>query len=306
MSEFLIFGHKSPDTDSICASLVMEKFNKNNGIDAKAVRLGELNKETKYVLEKLGVEAPRLIEKVENGQQVILVDHNSFSESVNNIENAKIEMVVDHHKLSGIVTAEPLYYLAEPVGCTCTLMCKKFRQSNMQIEKNEAMLMLSAIISDTLLFKSPTCTEYDKMAAEELAKIANVNIEEYGMEMLKAGTDLSDISDKGLLSLDAKEITIGNLKTIIAQVNTASIPEMMQRKEKVEEEMKKVIEEKGLDLFFFAITDIINSNTQAIVLGEKSEIVEPAYNIKLENNTVFLEGVVSRKKQIIPVLTKYA
>lgn len=306
MSEFLIFGHKSPDTDSICASLVMEKFNKNSGIDAKAVRLGELNKETKYVLEKLGVEAPRLIEKVENGQQVILVDHNSFSESVNNIENAKIEMVVDHHKLSGIVTAEPLYYLAEPVGCTCTLMCKKFRQSNMQIEKNEAMLMLSAIISDTLLFKSPTCTEYDKMAAEELAKIANVNIEEYGMEMLKAGTDLSDISDKGLLSLDAKEITIGNLKTIIAQVNTASIPEMMQRKEKVEEEMKKVIEEKGLDLFFFAITDIINSNTQAIVLGEKSEIVEPAYNIKLENNTVFLEGVVSRKKQIIPVLTKYA
>lgn len=306
MSEFLIFGHKSPDTDSICASLVMEKFNKNNGIDAKAVRLGELNKETKYVLEKLGVEAPRLIEKVENGQQVILVDHNSFSESVNNIENAKIEMVVDHHKLSGIVTAEPLYYLAEPVGCTCTLMCKKFRQSNMQIEKNEAMLMLSAIISDTLLFKSPTCAEYDKMAAEELAKIANVNIEEYGMEMLKAGTDLSDISDKGLLSLDAKEITIGNLKTIIAQVNTASIPEMMQRKEKVEEEMKKVIEEKGLDLFFFAITDIINSNTQAIVLGEKSEIVEPAYNIKLENNTVFLEGVVSRKKQIIPVLTKYA
>ncbi|MCI8548961.1 MAG: manganese-dependent inorganic pyrophosphatase, partial [Bacilli bacterium] len=113
MSEFLIFGHKSPDTDSICASLVMEKFNKNNGIDAKAVRLGELNKETKYVLEKLGIEAPRLIEKVENGQQVILVDHNSFSESVNNIENAKIEMVVDHHKLSGIVTAEPLYYLAE-------------------------------------------------------------------------------------------------------------------------------------------------------------------------------------------------
>lgn len=306
MSEFLIFGHKSPDTDSICASLVMEKFNKNNGIEAEAVRLGELNKETKYILEKLGIEEPRLIEKIENEQQVILVDHNSFSESVNNIENAKIEMVVDHHKLSGIVTAEPLYYLAEPVGCTCTLMCKKFRQSNMQIEKKEAMLMLSAIISDTLLFKSPTCTEYDKMAAEELAKIANVNIEEYGMEMLKAGTDLSDVSDKGLLSVDAKEIQIGNLKTIIAQVNTASIPEMMQRKEKIEEEMKKVIEQKDLDLFFFAITDIINSNSQAIVLGNKANIVESAYNVKLENNTAFLEGVVSRKKQITPVLTKYA
>lgn len=306
MSEFLIFGHKSPDTDSICASLVMEKFNKNNGIDAKAVRLGELNKETKYVLEKLGVEAPELIEKVENGQPVILVDHNSFLESVDNIENAKIEMVVDHHKLTGMVTSEPIYYLSEPVGCTCTLMCKKFRQSNMKIEKREAMLMLSAIISDTLLFKSPTCTEYDKMAAKELAKIADINIEEYGMEMLKSGTDLSDVSEKGLIGLDAKEVKIGDLNTIIAQVNTASIPEMMQRKEKIEEEMKKVIEEKGLDLFFFAITDIINSNSQAIVLGNKANIVESAYNVKLENNTAFLEGVVSRKKQIIPVLTKYA
>ncbi len=304
MSEFLIFGHKSPDTDSICASLVMEKFNKNNGIDAKAVRLGEINKETKYVLEKLGIEAPQLIEKVENDQSVILVDHNSFTESVDNIENAKIEMVVDHHKLSGIVTAEPIYYLAEPVGCTCTLMCKKFRQSNMKIEKKEAMLMLSAIISDTLLFKSPTCTEYDKMAAEELAKIAEINIEEYGMEMLKAGTDLSDVSEKGLIGLDAKEISIGDLKTIIAQVNTASIPEMMQRKEKIQEEMKKVIDEKGLDLFFFAITDIINSNSQAIVLGDKANIVEKAYNVKLEDNTAFLEGVVSRKKQIIPIITK--
>jgi len=185
-------------------------------------------------------------------------------------------------------------------------MCKKFRQSNMKIEKREAMLMLSAIISDTLLFKSPTCTEYDKMAAKELAKIADINIEEYGMEMLKSGTDLSDVSEKGLIGLDAKEVKIGDLNTIIAQVNTASIPEMMQRKEKIEEEMKKVIEEKGLDLFFFAITDIINSNSQAIVLGNKANIVESAYNVKLENNTAFLEGVVSRKKQIIPVLTKYA
>lgn len=174
----------------------------------------------------------------------------------------------------------------------------------MKIEKREAMLMLIAIISDTLLFKSPTCTEYDKMAAEELAKIANVNIEEYGMEMLKAGTDLSDVSEKGLISLDAKEIEIGDLKTIIAQVNTASIPEMMQRKEKIEEEMKKVIDQKELDLFFFAITDIINSNSQAIVLGKKAGIVEQAYNVKLEDNTAFLEGVVSRKKQIIPILTK--
>lgn len=306
MSEILIFGHKNPDTDSICSSLVMETFNKNNGIDVEAVRLGEINKETKFVLEKLGIEIPRLVETVEDGQQVILVDHNEFAQSVNNIEKAKIEMVVDHHRISNFETAEPLYYLAEPVGSTATLICKKFQQANMKIGKKEATLMLSAIISDTLLFKSPTCTEYDKMAAQELAKIAGLNIEEYGMEMLKAGTDLSDLSEKGLINLDAKEVMLGELKAVIAQVNTASIPEMMERKEKIEEEMQKVIDEKGLDIFFFAITDIINSNSQAIVLGSKANIVEPSYNVKLENNTAFLEGVVSRKKQIIPVLTKNA
>lgn len=306
MSEILIFGHKNPDTDSICSALVMEKFNRNNGMDVEAVRLGDVNKETKFILDKLGIEAPRLIEKVENGQSVILVDHNEFSQSVDNIENAKIEMVIDHHRIGGLVTADPLYYYAEPVGCTATLLCKKFQQANMKIEKKEAMLMLSAIISDTLLFKSPTCTEYDKMAAEELAKMVGINIEEYGMELLKAGTDLSDVSEKGLIHLDAKEVMLGELKAVIAQVNTASIPEMMNRKERIEEEMIKVIEEKGLDLFFFAITDIINSNSQAIVLGKKASIVEPSYNVKLENNTAFLEGVVSRKKQIIPVLTKNA
>ena len=306
MSEILIFGHKNPDTDSICSALVMEKFNKNNGIDVEAVRLGNINKETKYVLDYLGIKEPRLIERVEDMQPVIMVDHNEFTQSVDNIQNAKIEMVIDHHRICNFETAEPLYYLAEPVGCTATLICKKFQQANMKIEKKEAVLMLSAIISDTLLFKSPTCTEYDKIAAEQLTKIAGININEYGMEMLKAGTDLSDLSEKGLINLDAKEVMLGDIKAIIAQVNTASIPEMMKRKDGILKAMQEKIDEKGLDLFFFAITDIINSNSQAIVLGKRADIVEPSYNVKLEDHTAFLEGVVSRKKQIIPVLTKNA
>ena len=165
--------------------------------------------------------------------------------------------------------------------------------------------MLSAIISDTLLFKSPTCTDEDKKVAEELNKIAMLNIEEYGLEMLKAGTDLSDFTAKELIDLDAKEFTIGDIKTIVAQVNTASIPDMMQRKDEIEEAIKETMEEKGLGLFFFAITDIINSNSQAIVFGN-TELVEKSYNVKIENNTAFLPGVVSRKKQIIPVLTENA
>lgn len=302
MSKILVFGHKNPDTDSICSALVKEKFEKNNGLDIEAVRLGNINKETKYVLNYLNIEEPRYIESIDDEQEVILVDHNEFTQSVNNIENAKIKKVVDHHRICEFKTAEPLYYLAEPVGCTSTILYKEFKRNNMQIERKEAILMLSAIISDTLLFKSPTCTEDDKLAAKDLASIANIDVEKYGLEMLKAGTDLSDLTELELINLDAKEVMLKNSKAIIAQVNTASIEDMMKRKDKIEEEMKKVIEEKNLDIFFFAITDIINSNSQAIVLGKKAYITESAYNVKLENNTAFLKGVVSRKKQIIPVL----
>lgn len=302
MSKILVFGHKNPDTDSICSALVKEKFEKNNGLEVEAVRLGNINKETKYVLNYLNIEEPRYIESIDDEQEVILVDHNEFTQSVNNIENAKIKKVVDHHRICEFKTAEPLYYLAEPVGCTSTILYKEFKRNNMQIERKEAILMLSAIISDTLLFKSPTCTEDDKLAAKDLANIANIDVEKYGLEMLKAGTDLSDLTELELINLDAKEVMLKNSKAIIAQVNTASIEDMMKRKDKIEEEMKKVIEEKNLDIFFFAITDIINSNSQAIVLGKKAYITESAYNVKLENNTAFLKGVVSRKKQIIPVL----
>lgn len=181
-----------------------------------------------------------------------------------------------------------------------------YKEYGFEIDEKIAVLMLSAIISDTLLFKSPTCTDEDRKAAEQLSKIVYpriLNVEEYGLEMLKAGTDLSDLTAAELINLDAKEVTIGNYKTIIAQVNTASITEMLNRKSEIEEVIKKSVEENGLDLFFFAITDIINSNSQVIAFG-KTELVEKSYGVKLENNTALLKGIVSRKKQIIPVLTE--
>lgn len=181
-----------------------------------------------------------------------------------------------------------------------------YNEKGFEIDKKLATLMLSAIISDTLLFKSPTCTKEDKKAAEELNKIAGLNVEEYGLEMLKAGTDLSDFTAEELIDLDAKEFTIGNTKTVVAQVNTASIPEMMERKEEIEEAIKNAVENKGINLFFFAITDIINSNSQVIAIGDRVELVEKSYKVKLKENTAFLPGIVSRKKQIIPVLTENA
>ena len=198
----------------------------------------------------------------------------------------------------------PLYYRAEPVGCTNTILYKMYVENNVEIPQNIAKAMLSAIISDTLLFKSPTCTEEDKIVAKELEQIAKVDAKEYGMELLKAGTDLSAYTIDEILNLDAKTVEIGDIKGIVAQITTADIPKTMEMQNDLEEGIKNIIGEKGLDFYILLVTDIINSNSQVIALGEKAEIVEKAYNDKLENNTMLVKGLVSRKKQVIPVITE--
>ena len=304
-NKVLIFGHKNPDTDTICSAIVKEILYKKNGCEkSKAVRLGNVNKETQYVLNYLGLEAPELIEKVEEGQEVILVDHNEFNQSVEGIEKAKILEVVDHHRIANFETSEPLYYTARPFGCTSTILYKEFKNRNIEIERTEAVLMASAIISDTLLLKSPTTTDHDRKALEELGKITGINIEEYGLEMLKAGTDLDDFSAEELINLDAKNLDKDGTKFVIAQVNTVSIEDVLKRQNELEDAMNKEIAEKGLSLFVLAITDILNSNSEIIALGTKTDAVEKAFDKKLENNRAFLEGVVSRKKQLLPVIDK--
>ena len=298
-----VFGHKSPDTDSICSTLAMANLQtKLRGEEVIPCRLGELNEETKYALKYFDVEAPKFIEKVEEGQNVILVDHNEFSQSVDGIENAKIIAVVDHHRINNFQTSEPLFYYAQPVGCTATILLELFKANNIEIEPKIAGLMLSAIISDTLLLKSPTTTDKDKKAVEELAKIANVDISKYGLDMLKAGTDLDKYTEDELIRLDAKCIEKEEIKYVIAQVNTVSIPDVLKRKAKIEEEMNKEILAKGLSLFVFVITDIVNSNSEAIVLGDRTELISKSYEI--DDDIAVMPGVVSRKKQILPLIEK--
>lgn len=303
MEKIIVFGHKNPDTDSICSSLVMADLQtKLRGEEVTPCRLGEINEETKYALKHFGVEAPKLIENVEEGQTVILVDHNEFTQSVEGIENAKIDTVVDHHRINNFQTSEPLFYYAQPVGCTSTLLFELYTLNNVEIEPKMAGLMLSAIISDTLLLKSPTTTEKDRKAVEALAKIANVDVNTYGLEMLKAGTNLDKYTEDELIRLDAKKVEKEDIKYIIAQVNTVSIPDVLKRKAKIEEEINKEILSKGLSLFVFVITDIVNSNSEAIVLGDRTDAISKAYEIK--DNIAVMPGVVSRKKQILPLIDK--
>ena len=291
MGKTLIFGHKNPDTDSITSSIVMANLETKLGYNVEACRLGVINKETEYVLNYFGVQAPTLVESIEDGRNVILVDHGNPLESVDNLDKLNILKVVDHHPVK-ITVAYPLYYRAEPVGCTQTILYKMYKEYNVEVDKKIAGLMLSAIISDTLLLKSPTTTEEDKKAVEELSKISGLDPQVYGLEMLKAGTDLSSFTIDEILHLDAKKIDFKEVKSMVAQVNTASIPDVMKMQKELETGMKEIIEKENLDLFMLLITDIINSNSQVIAMGKDAGLVEKAYKVKLENNTALLEGVI--------------
>lgn len=301
MEKVLIFGHKNPDTDSICSSLVMEALAKHYGLEAEAVRLGNLNKETEYALNFLGLEPQRQISQADEAAKVILVDHNEASQSIDGREKLDIVAVIDHHRISDFSVMTPLYYIAKPYGCTSTVLYEIFKKEGIEIDKTIATLMLSAIISDTLLLKSPTCTDKDVEAFNELEKIAEINAREYGLEMLKAGTDLSMYSAEEVINLDAKEFNENGKKVVISQVNTADINDVFVRKEELSFAMEKQISDNKLNLFIFVITDIINTNSKIIALGKDKELAEKAFNQKLDaDDAMILEGVVSRKKQIAP------
>ncbi|MDF2726277.1 MAG: ppaC, partial [Paenibacillus sp.] len=213
MGKVLIFGHKNPDTDSICSALAYADLKTKLGADVEAVRLGSVNGETQFALDTFQTAAPRQVETVANeAEGVILVDHNERQQSAADIDQVRVLEVIDHHRIANFETSHPLYYRAEPVGCTATILNKMFKENGVAISKEVAGLMLSAIISDSLLFKSPTCTAEDVAAARELAEIAGVNAETYGLDMLKAGADLSDKTIAQLISLDAKEFTMGSYK----------------------------------------------------------------------------------------------
>ncbi|WP_044482288.1 manganese-dependent inorganic pyrophosphatase [Paenibacillus antibioticophila] len=304
MEKVLIFGHKNPDTDTICSAIAYADLKKKLGWDAEAVALGAPNGETQFALHKFGFQAPRVIESASDEvKKVILVDHNERQQSVSDIEKLTVVEVIDHHRIANFETSGPLYYRAEPVGCTATILNKLYKENGISVPANIAGLMLSAIISDSLLFKSPTCTEQDVAAARELAEIAGVNAEEYGLDMLKAGADLSDKTIEQLISLDAKEFDMGGSKVEIAQVNAVDVQDVLSRQAELEAALNAIVDRKGLDLFLFVVTDILNNDSVGLALGKAADAVEAAYQVKLENNTAVLKGVVSRKSQIVPVLT---
>ncbi|WP_335870621.1 manganese-dependent inorganic pyrophosphatase [Bacillus sp. 2205SS5-2] len=304
MEKTLIFGHKNPDTDTITSAIVYADLKTQLGMDVEPIRLGEVNGETEYALHYFGVNAPRLVTEVAaEASTVILVDHNERQQSADDIDDVRVLEVIDHHRIANFETSDPLYYRAEPVGCTATILNKLYKEKGKPVSKEMAGLMVSAIISDTLLLKSPTCTVEDAEAAKELAQMAGIELESYGLEMLKAGADMSKKTIAELVSLDAKEFQMGESKVEIAQVNVVDAMDVLGRQADLEMALSTLIADKELDLFVFVVTNILTNDSVALALGSKASAVEEAYGVKLDNHTAVLKGVVSRKKQVVPVLT---
>ncbi|KLK95728.1 MULTISPECIES: manganese-dependent inorganic pyrophosphatase [Lactococcus] len=307
--KILVFGHQKPDTDAIGSSYgfsYLSNHRPNGALNTEVVALGTPNEETQFVLDYFGVKAPRVVKsaKEEGVDTVILTDHNEFQQSISDIEDLTIYGVVDHHRVANFNTAAPLFMTVEPVGSASSIVYRKFLEANVEIPKEVAGLLLSGLISDTLLLKSPTTHVTDHKVAKELAEIAGVNLEEYGLAMLKAGTNLSTKTAEELIDIDAKTFELNGSNVRIAQVNTVDIPEVLERLSDIKAAINASMTANGYDDFVFMITDIVNSNSEIIALGAHPEKSEVAFNFTLADDHAFLAGAVSRKKQVVPQLTE--
>jgi manganese-dependent inorganic pyrophosphatase len=299
-----VFGHKNPDSDSICAAIAVADLKSKLGVEAVPAAQGELNPESKFVLDKFGVDAPEIISSGE-GKQVILVDHSDLAQSLDDLGKAEILGIVDHHKLGDVTTPNPLECWIWPVGCTCTVIKSMYDFFGVEIPKNIAGIMLCAILSDTVIFKSATCTDQDKKAAETLAKIAGVeDLMGLGMEMFKVKSAVEGTPAKDLLFRDYKDFDMSGNKVGIGQLEVVDLSILEPVKDALYEEMKIAKEEGGRHSVFLLLTDIMKEGSEMLIVSDDPSVVEKAFGKAPEGTSVWLEGVMSRKKQVVPNFEK--
>ncbi|MDD6920744.1 MAG: manganese-dependent inorganic pyrophosphatase [Eubacteriales bacterium] len=310
MSEkILVYGHKNPDTDSICSAISMAYLKNHIDSDNEYVAraASELNPETEYVLERFGVAKPEVVEDIsaesteENPIKVVLVDHNEQAQCVNGIETAKIIEVVDHHKLGTMATLEPITFTTRPVGCTSTLVYGMFKEFGVVPPKEIAGMMCSAIVSDSMLFKSPTCTPLDEKCAREIAEIAGVDLSDLWNGMLKASLNLDGKTDSDIFYQDYKQFKGASVAFGAGQILAANAEDVKMLKDRMLAYLPTALADEKLDFVCLMITDVSADSTELIYEGKDAEaILEKAFGVKSDNQGLYLEGVVSRKKQLIP------
>ncbi len=310
MSKVFVTGHKSPDTDSIAAAVSYSYLKRQMGMDTVAARAGEINKESAFALDYFKVEEPVLLTSVarknpeDEKVKVILVDHNESKQCVDGIKDAEVLELVDHHRLGDFETDTPIFILIRPVGCVNTIIYGLYKQYGVKPSKEVAGMMLSAIISDTVLFRSPTCTEEDKKAVMELAEIAGVDYEKYGMEMLKAGADISDYPAEKLAHNDTKEFEAGGKVFSCGQISVMDLDPINAKKDEIMKALEATKAEKHYEASYLMVTNILTEDTYLWFTADAEEAAEKAFGKKSENGYVYLPKVMSRKKQVAPFLLK--
>jgi len=238
-------------------------------------------------------------------KQMILVDHNEKNQAVNGADSADILEIIDHHRLRTIETSGPVFFRNQPLGSTCTIIYLMYKEYGVEIDKTTAGLLLAAILSDTLMFRSPTCTQVDRNAGEELSKIAQIDYEEFAKEMFHAGSNLSGKSAGEILHQDFKKFTVDDLTIGIGQINSMSADELVEIRNRIEPELKNVTGDDGLDMIFFMLTNIIDESSEIIFSGNKAlHTINSAFGLSAEGDSVVLPGVVSRKKQLLPAIVE--
>jgi len=304
MSNYVV-GHQNPDTDSICAAITYANLQQELGEDVRAIRVGKINAETEFVLDYFDVETPQLVEEVTADDEVTLVDHNEKSQAISGIEDAEIVGIIDHHRIGDIETGNPIYFRNEAVGCTSTIITKLYQENNVEINDQMAGLLLSAILSDTVIFRSPTSTEVDQELATMLADQLDLDLKDYGVKMFKAGSVVNKLAPKELITNDYKEYEFAGDTIGVGQIEVMDASQVDGIKDDILASIGELVAENDYKFLILLVTDILAEGSQVLMSDDAVEVVEDAFDVGVTDNEVYLDGVLSRKKQIIPVLSDY-
>lgn len=299
-----VFGHKNPDSDTVCSAIALADLKTKLGVNCTPAAQGELPPETVFILKKFGVAAPA-VKTSYAGEKVFLVDTSDLSQLPDDIKQAEVLGIVDHHKLGDLTTSSPLECWVWPVGCTSTVIASMYRFHGVEIPKNIAGIMLCAILSDTVIFKSPTCTPADKEAAERLAKIAGVSdLSALGMEMFKVKSAVEGTPARELVLRDYKDFNMNGTKVGIGQLEVVDLSILDAVKGDLARDIAALKAEKGHHSVFLLLTDIMKEGSEMLIASDDESVVEKAFNIKPSAGKVWLPGVMSRKKDVVPRFEK--
>jgi len=305
MGKIIIIGHKNPDTDSIVSAFGAKAYLQVAlGMEAEVFRAGEINNETKFVLERFGVAVPPLVGDAQKDDRVVLVDHNEKTQVFSGLDFSRVDHIFDHHKIA-LETDRPIFCHMEPIGSTSSLMAKLILGSGHEIDEATAKLLLAGILSDTLNLTSPTATREDKKIVTSLNEIAKLDIKEFVDEMFAAKSSLDGISVSDIITLDYKTFEMGPAKVGVGTWETTGPESVNEKKEEILAALKEKKQASSLDYIFFMVVDIIRQDCKLYLIDEaEKELAQKVFGGRINDGTMELPGVVSRKKQIIPPLTE--